>query len=758
MSEPKESIPGVLTDPRWGGPHSITTLHEGPVPPSGLGGPGRGEEEEVRAVRSILSLEDLLRYLQRYWKWSLRVAGPVALLILLSLVGSLPEYTSQTHMEVEMMGETDRLFERTVMPENFPQYLVNTQKVGLQTRAYQEYFYNTLDGKVREDFLHNRGFRKPVLTSAIAGLRGAAGGMKRGLLSLLGLSKPEDLSPEGTRESFLLKLNEDALNISEVKESHLIRVSVHGPNRDLVAKLANLYAQTYVDYLQHRERETAREKYELLKKREEETREMALASRRELNRYRVENELMDTAETDGARRNNEIQHLYDERAKIRVDYTTAESVLSQVKRAKEEGRTLFGIREIAQVASVQELYRNLVQLQQQYQSAKALYGDRHVSVRQGLEQVRALEDLMAQEMDRVVGQYQTTFTSAAERLDGLERELEKVLKYFGEHERQASELAALLARADSDQQTYDAILKKLNEAKLETEIPSTIKVKVVNIATPAAEPFKPNKPLSVVLSGMVFCGLFLGIPLALGAGEDLSRRYSIRIPWVHRNLPSEIGAIPQVRKVGNLTMLAEAFRRGPARESLFKLASFIERRADERHSVFLLTSAIPGEGKSFLAAALGGVFGSQGKKTLLIDCNLRNPSSREWFPISDTSTNLTEWLEDSGAPGEVHYQRFGHSDLYILGADGWTLNPGGLLRKQRFRQLLKRAQKEFEVVILDGPTAEEAVESSALVEAATQILLVSDRQLSTYGEMAEANRALKAVAGETEVGVVANRA
>lgn len=755
MSEPKESNPGVLTDPRWVGTTCITPLDDVPVPPSGLGGPGGGEEG--RTVRSILSVEDLIRYLQRYWKWSLWVSAPLAFLVLLLLAGGTPQYSSQTHIEVEMMGESDRLFERTVMPENFPQYLVNTQKVGLQTRAYQEYFYGQLDARMRDDFLHDRGFRKPWLASAVGGVKGAIKGFKNGLLTLVGLLEPEDDSPEGIREAFLLKLD-GALKISEVKESHLIRVTACGPNRDLVAKLANLYTQTYVDYLGYCQREKSRGKYESLKKREEECRQASVASRQELNRFRMENEVIEPGEADGSRKNNEVQQIYEERAKIRVDYANAEAVLNQVKRAKEENRTLFGIREIAEVNSVQDLYRDLVQVQQQYHAAKLMYGDRHVSVRQLSERVKALEDLMQQEMERVVHQYETTFASASERLAALERELEKVVKYFGEHQKQANELASLSARAQSDQQTYDAILKKLNEAKLETEIPSSVKVRVIDTATPAAEPYKPKKSLSVVLSGMVFVGLFLGIPFGLGAGEDLSRRYGVRIPWLHRHLPQEIGSIPQVRIVGNLTMLAEAFRRGPAREALFKLASLIERRTGEKNSVILLTSAISGEGKSFLAAALGGVFGSQGKKTLLIDCNLRNPSSREWFRISETSTNLTEWLEDSASAPEVHYQRFGHSDLYILGADGWTLNPVGLLRKNRFRQLLKRAQKDFEVVILDGPTSEEAAESVVLVEAATQILLVSDRLLSSYGEMAEANQALQAIAGEVPVGVVGNRA
>jgi uncharacterized protein involved in exopolysaccharide biosynthesis/Mrp family chromosome partitioning ATPase len=703
--------------------------------------------------REILSFEDLVVSLRRHWKSGLAVGAAVAVPVLVLLVGRTPVYRSESAIRVVVTRDHSLPFVQNEVPENSALHFVKNHKLGLTTRAYQEYFYDRLEPEDREAFLMDLGFSKPPVARAIAFLKS----LPDRALAWTRPSPGAEADFEAEREAFLKKLNESTLAVTEMKETHVLRVSAKSPNRELAARLANGYAQYYAEFLAFRERERARERYEFLRRRETEYREQARLSRQELNRFRLEHDVLDSHDLAAAG-GDEVKRLNEQRAAIRVEYTAVEAALLQAERTEREGGSLLSVREIADAPNVRDHYREILRLQQEHAANLSLYGAQHHLVKQSAERVKSLEAMLEEEARRALAQFQTVRSSAGQKLAALEAELQKVMGRVFAADENALELSSLVARAESDQKTYDQILEKLNQVKVEMEIPHTSQVVVEDKAVPAEKPFRPDKPMSMVLAGLIFGGLFLGVPVAMGFTEDVSRKFSVRLPVVHRDLPPDLGQVPVVPGNGNLQMLAEAFGPGASRDALYRLAFEVERVAGSlAHRCLLVTSAEEREGKSFLAAALGGVYCSQGKKTLVVDCNLRSPSLGFWFPHLASGSGLADWLREGGLPGTApECRRHGASDLHVLTSRGWVTDPVSLLSKAAFADWLRRVREEYDVVILDGPHVNGLGDVAALAPLVQGVLLVSDRRISGWKEVLAACRALR-TAGATVLGLAGNR-
>ena len=590
-------------------------------------------DEQGIALRNIISIEDVIRYVKRYWKLSAMVAAVTSVLMLTLLVGRTPLYESATHLEVQIDRAGPGMI-NTVSPlENSATFIVNNHQLRLQTGKYHDYVYSNVDPDDKTDFLENRGFDPPIVAKAIGGFKSAISGSINFVKSLVSSDGEPGDPTEAERKAFVEKLNL-AIKIDLIKESHSLRIAAKGPNRELVAKLANQYASLYVDYLSHEERTAAESAFDFLSQQEERYRELTQASTQELNKFRLEHEILGNGDASDPM-HEQLKLIYAARGNERIALTQAETVLLQVERLRENGQSLINIQEIERNPSVQELKKAYDARQQDYSAQLALLGgESHIKVREARSRAEAAQQQLLIEIDRTAEGFANIKAASKQKLESLDEQLRAVEREVVDQGEKGIQLANLVARAESDKKTYEQILAKQNEARFEMEKFLSPDVKVIDNAVVPKEPYRPNKPLSVIMAGFVFCAMFVGLPLGLGLGNDMTRRFGVRLPFLHRNLPAELGVVPMVAGSSTMHMLADAFSPGATREALFKLAKNLDRRARPGGGgrTILVTSAEENEGKSFVAAAMGGAYCSQGRRTLVIDCNLHSPSMNIWFP------------------------------------------------------------------------------------------------------------------------------
>ncbi len=144
---------------------------------------------------------------------------------------------------------------------------------------------------------------------------------------------------------------------------------------------------------------------------------------------------------------------------------------------------------------------------------------------------------------------------------------------------------------------------------------------------------------------------------------------------------------------------------------------------DDDKKVIMITSSIPGEGKSFVAANLAGAFSMVNKKVLLIDCDLRKGRQSKLFNINDDKGLSVLLLDDIN-----NYKKYIHKtqvdNLYVLLNGIVPPNPSELLGSQKNKELLELLKKYFDIIILDCPPVSAVTDSVVLSNLADKIVLV----------------------------------
>ncbi|WP_416326831.1 CpsD/CapB family tyrosine-protein kinase [[Eubacterium] hominis] len=129
----------------------------------------------------------------------------------------------------------------------------------------------------------------------------------------------------------------------------------------------------------------------------------------------------------------------------------------------------------------------------------------------------------------------------------------------------------------------------------------------------------------------------------------------------------------------------------------------------EATKTIAITSTLPNEGKSVTAYHLAVSFASAGKKTLLIDCDLRKSKLYRYLHVSRELPGLSEYL--SRQMGMNIYQTT-FPDLFLMFSGKIPPNPTELLSNELFELMLYKWKEEFDYVILDTPPVNSAVDAS----------------------------------------------
>jgi len=166
----------------------------------------------------------------------------------------------------------------------------------------------------------------------------------------------------------------------------------------------------------------------------------------------------------------------------------------------------------------------------------------------------------------------------------------------------------------------------------------------------------------------------------------------------------------------------------------------------------LVTSASPGEGKSFTASNLALAEAQlTDNPTLLCDFDLRRPSLHCIFQV-DRSPGISDYLLGQAELREA-IQRIGDSSLFVMTAGQPVVNPLGLLHLERTRRLLEILSVRFRCVILDSPSLGAGSDASMLASLVDGTLLVARLGATKAQAMGQAVQSL----GQDKVlGIVAN--
>jgi len=243
---------------------------------------------------------------------------------------------------------------------------------------------------------------------------------------------------------------------------------------------------------------------------------------------------------------------------------------------------------------------------------------------------------------------------------------------------------------------YSFLLQKKEESEI-AAASSTSNSRVVDYAQASFNPVSPRKLLIYAFSIVLFvgiCGAFIFIKEFL-TGKVLYRQEIESLTSIP--IIGEIAFNKSKEKIviekGTRSFVAEEFRK--LRISL----SFLG--IDASHKKILITSSISGEGKSFISANLSASLSLTGKKVVLVDMDLNNPTLDQILNIN-REEGVTEFLEGEKDPEEIIKHVETNENLFFISA-GAALpeNPSELLANGKVNELLNYLENIFDYVIID---------------------------------------------------------
>lgn len=298
-----------------------------------------------------------------------------------------------------------------------------------------------------------------------------------------------------------------------------------------------------------------------------------------------------------------------------------------------------------------------------------------------------------------------------------------------------------------DLNPYNAMTIANTIGKLAPEkIISVVKAGGIEVLDEAVLPTAPYESTSVLLMIAIGCvggGALSALFFIYRGLMDTTYRRTYEVEDMF-NIPI-LGMVPQI---------TEKKENGESDVILREDSPFILREAyndirtnllfigkGEKCPVFAITGADYDEGKTTNAINVAKIFAMMGKKTLLIDADLRNGNVADEFGIKD-SKGLSEYLADL-APLTIHENVDNNLDVITTGA--FPPNPTDLLISERWRELIADKKEDYDQIILDTPSIGVVADGVEVVNVATAFVVVIREAVTRFEREELIIRKLEAV-------------
>jgi capsular exopolysaccharide synthesis family protein len=438
---------------------------------------------------------------------------------------------------------------------------------------------------------------------------------------------------------------------------------------------------------------------------------------------------------------------------------------------------------------IQGLTQKQAEVSAELAQARAVYGSNHPNVRKLENQANELERQIRAQRDTVAAEMKTSYSAAQARENLLLGEVRKATAQLSHME----EYTNLKKEAEADRQLYDTLYSKVKEAGIAAASRSS-NIHVVDEAPVLDRPTRPHRSFNL-LAALLF-GLLGGLALAFIKEGLEDRLYTAEEVRQWTGLPS-IAVIPvigdedkkQSRQRGlqrngsngngrpshhkllhapqsNHEPPAESESRcrsrilidrpyAPESEALNVLRTvlLLARRESATH-VFVVTSPLPGEGKTTVATNLAAALAKRGR-TCLVDADLRRPQAATTFRYYP-SKGLVELLQGTASLEDALYEVPGVKNLSVLASVNLTPEAAELIVPSKIGPLIRELREMFEFVVIDTPPILPCADGRVLATLADGLIMVNRAAVTPRSAMTRSLELLNEVRSAPILTVVLN--
>lgn len=283
-----------------------------------------------------------------------------------------------------------------------------------------------------------------------------------------------------------------------------------------------------------------------------------------------------------------------------------------------------------------------------------------------------------------------------------------------------------------------------------TEIYNINNVSIIDEAELDMNPSNNNLVRDMVLAILVGFILSSGVIFVIFYFDDTLRD----INFIENDI--KLPLIGKVYKDNNkIDLLVEEKPNALASECIRTLRTNLQfSSVDEELKTLLVTSSLPSEGKSFVSANLAISFAQNGKKVLLVDCDLRKGRQHKIFNVDGTK-GLSSLLISDVEKFDSYIEKTDIKNLSVIPRGVFPPNPSELLNSKKNAKLVELLKEKYDIVIFDGAPIMGLSDSLILSSLVDKVLVVTSINQTPKSELKNATKALTNIDANI-AGIVAN--
>lgn len=480
---------------------------------------------------------------------------------------------------------------------------------------------------------------------------------------------------------------------------NIFNFQFHHRNPDAAALLANRFFEEFNDYLYERARRSNDSAIRFLRSQSEELKLRVERAELAVQRYRQERNLVSLEESQNYITSRMMQ-VSSELNNTKLQLVSLDAAVTRIEEAEGDIEKLSQMPSIASQGDVASILQNRRNLAVQRESLSLRYGRRHPRMVENAADIASADKQIQVLVKKAVGNIRQQRLDLKQRIESLSQALTQAEKESLELDQIAIEYNVLRRKMETDQALFTQVHQRLNEAILASQLTDT-NLRLVDRAWPAGSPFTPDTTKTMTSSVFLFLFITVSVPYAiyflnlrLRSASDIEE--ILQIPYL-----GEIRKLPRKVKTQQRLVLDNLDDHGV--ESFRQIISQILLRVERlrKGHTFVITSAIPKEGKSFFAANLSAAFARHHKKVLLIDADFRRPSMNHLFSVRSSvdPENSGQEANSLGEPIQLA------PNLDLLPSYKATTEATELIDAAFFQRDLAKFKEIYDIVIIDTPPA-----------------------------------------------------
>ncbi|PVE50111.1 exopolysaccharide biosynthesis protein [Arthrobacter sp. TPD3018] len=625
----------------------------------------------------------LRQYLRIALRWRYVIIGAVVSCILLGTVVTLlmtPKYTATATIEISR--EADKV--------------TNIPGVDREASVADQEFYQTQYGLLQSRSLSERVARQLRLVDDPKFYQMFGATSNDPAFQLVNGRYP--VSGQAIRQRAAGEILLKRLNVDPTRLSRLVDLHFTSPNPDFSARIANSWAENFIETNLERKIQATSYGRNLLQRQLADYKQRLDASQRQLVGYASAEQIINLPSQTASdnRTTSERSIVADDLAALNTALSQATADRIQAEARYEQAGRAGASTEALRNVAINNLRQRRAELAAEYQQLMVRFEPGYPAAQALKSQIDQLDRSIGREEGRVSGSLQADYREAQQRQNALQAKVNQLKASYLDLRRRSIQYNIYQQEVDTNRALYDGLLQRFKEIG----VAGGVGVNNVAIVDPADVPQKPSSPrLLLNIAASILAGLVIGAALAL-ALEQIDEAIADPAEVERRLGLPLLGSVPKVEDQTPKEALKD--RKSELVDAYLAIQTNLAFTTE--HGVprsFAVTSTRPAEGKSTTALALATTLARGGRRVILIDGDMRSPSVHHLGGV-DHDRGLSNFLSGDDNIGAL---TFSMKDLGFTAMSAGPIPPNAaeLLTGNRLSLLIERLLESYDHVLIDSP-------------------------------------------------------